>query len=157
MASGSVGQQNRLRPVLPNALTDRGTNSKWWNASNSGFAVSNIGVPGATISVTVGGAVPTADVYTGTLTAKAQAIHPTDGFAYAGGTLNITLSGPTTAGVDFDLRLERRTSTGVWSKVAESVGANSQETIRYVAAAGQYRVVVVSYAGSGAYRLTVAK
>jgi M6 family metalloprotease-like protein len=142
--------------TLPNALSSRGTNSKWWNTSASGLTVSNIGAPGASIAVTLG-AGPQPDIYSGTLVAKGQAIHPANGFAYAGGTLTITLAGPTTSGVDFDLRLERLANTGVWTKVAESVGSTSQESIRYVAASGQYRVVVVSYAGAGAYKVTVAK
>lgn len=142
--------------TLPNALTSRGTNSKWWNAASSGFAVSNIGVPGASIAVTLGSG-PVPDVYSGTLASKAQAIHPANGFSYAGGTLTVTLAGPTTAGVDFDMQLQKLSTANVWTKVAESVGPNSQESIRFNAASGQYRVVVVSYAGSGSYKLTVAK
>ena len=142
--------------TTPNALTSRGTNSKWWNNTASGLAVGNIGIPGASIAVTIGAATPV-DTYSGTLAAKAQAIHPSGGFQYAGGTLKINLTGPTTSGVDFDMRLEKAGSTGVWSKVAESIGSTSKESITYNAAAGQYRVVVVSYAGAGSYTLTVQK
>ncbi|MEN9865762.1 MAG: hypothetical protein RL748_1352 [Pseudomonadota bacterium] len=144
--------------TTPNNLASRGTNAKWWNNTNSGFAVSNIGAPGANISVTVGGATPPkVDTYSGTLVSGGQAIQPSAGFQYAGGTLTVKLVGPGTSGVDFDMRLEKRSSTGTWSKVAEGNGPTSTETISYVAGAGLYRVVVVSYSGAGSYTLTVTR
>jgi M6 family metalloprotease-like protein len=143
--------------TTPNNLTSKGTNAKWWNGSNSGFALSNIGVPGASVSVTIGAATPpTTDTYKGTLAASGQAIHPASGFVYAGGTLTIKLAGPTTAGVDFDVRLEKANGS-TWASVASGTGPNAQESFSYVAASGTYRVVVYSYAGAGAYTLTVAR
>lgn len=143
--------------TVPNALTSRGTNAKWWNNSNSGFVVSNIGVPAANIAVTVGAVTPPkTDTYTGTLQSGRQVILPSGGFQYAGGTLTVKLTGPTTGGVDFDMTLEKLVN-GVWTKVAESAGPTSQESIGYAAQAGSYRVVVLSYAGAGAYKLTISK
>ncbi len=142
----------------PNNLTSHGTNAKWWNNTNSGFSVSNIGVPAANISVTIGSATPPkVDTYTGSLVSGGQAVQPSAGFQYAGGTLTVKLVGPTTSGVDFDMRLEKQGSTGTWAKVAESNGPTSAENISYAAGAGLYRVVLVSYAGAGAYTLTVTR
>ena len=142
--------------TTPNNLTSKGTNAKWWNNSNSGFALSNIGVPGASVSVTIGAATGSTDTYTGTLAAKGQAIHPAAGFTYAGGTLAIRLTGPTTSGTDFDVRLEKASGT-TWTNVAQGTGPTAQESFSYAAGSGTYRVVVYSYAGSGAYTLTVTK
>jgi M6 family metalloprotease-like protein len=143
--------------TVPNALTSRGTNSKWWNGFASGFAIANISAPAKTITFDVGSTiiVPPVQTYTGSLTSKAQAIHPPSGFDYAGGTIKATLKGPAT-GADFDLKLERRVNN-VWQRVASSTSATSNESISYVAAAGFYRITVLSYSGAGSYTLTVSK
>ena len=143
--------------TLPNAVSSKVTNAKWWNNSNSGFAVTNIGTPAANIAVTIGTITPPkTDTYTGTLQSGKQVIHPSGGFEYAGGSLTVKLIGPTTGAVDFDMKLEKLVN-GVWTKVAESAGPTSQESIGYAAQAGSYRVVVVSYAGAGAYTLSISK
>ncbi|WP_243493281.1 M6 family metalloprotease domain-containing protein [Massilia violaceinigra] len=145
---------------VPNALTSKGTNSLWWNGYASGFALSNISVPGKTVSFDLGTATPTpaADVYNGTLAEKGEAIHPSPWFEYKGGTLGAVLSGP--AGTDFDLRLEQwqnNGTTNLWVNVAESAGDASQEALTFKAPAGYYRIVISSYSGAGKYKLSVTK
>lgn len=141
---------------MPNALTSKGTNSKWWNGYASGFKVGNIGVPAKTIAFDVGTTVvtPPGTTYTGYLYAGQQVILPSPWFEYAGGTIKAVLSGPSTA--DFELRLERWTNNA-WLKVAESTSPTSQESITYPAPAGYYRITVYSYSGAGNYSMTVTR
>ncbi|QQD17749.1 S8 family serine peptidase [Spongiibacter nanhainus] len=78
----------------------------------------------------------------------------TAGFSSGGGELIGVLSGPVSA--DFDLYLERL--DGVlflqsWTVVARSVGASSEESIRFTASPGTYRWRVRSYSGAGSYSL----
>lgn len=140
--------------TMPNALTSRGTNSKWWNGYASGFGVAKISVPAQTIGFDIvnGDGTPKAEVTTGYLQDKGRAVHPW--FNYAGGTLKITLSGPSTS--DFELQLDKWVN-GAWVKVAESTLSSSQESITYAAAAAYYQVTVYSYSGAGYYTLSVTK
>ena len=142
--------------TLPNALTSRGTNSKWWNGYASGFALNNISAPAATVSFDVGApiVVQPGTTYTGWLNAGASVIHPSPWFEYAGGTIKASLTGPSTA--DFELKLERWTN-GAWLKVAESTSPTSTESISYPGPAGYYRITVYSYSGAGNYKLVVTK
>lgn len=140
--------------TLPNALTSRGTNSKWANGYGSGLAVNNISAPARTISFDIGTAAPGGVTYTGSLAADAEAIHPSPWFEYAGGTIKASLTGPSTA--DFDLRLERWTGSA-WVTAVESAGSTSTEAISYSAQAGYYRIIVHAYSGSGSYKLVVSK
>ena len=141
--------------TTPNNLTSHGTNAKWWNGSNSGFALSNIGVPGASVPVTIGAAVPSnTDYYNGTLASGGQAILPN--FLVAGGTLSIKMTGPSTSGVDFDMHLDQWNGSA-WVTVAQSNGPTSVESISYKASNMWYRVVVVSYSGAGSYSVSVTR
>jgi M6 family metalloprotease-like protein len=140
--------------TLPNALTTRGTNSKWWSGFASGLRVANISTPAKTVSFDVGTAVPTGQTYSGYLAAGASVIHPSPWFEYVGGTIKATLAGPSTA--DLELKLERWTNNA-WVKVAESTSPTSTESISYPATAGYYRITVYSYSGAGNYTLTVTK
>ena len=65
------------------------------------------------------------------------------------GTHRGCLRGPT--GPDFDLYLQKRSGSGTWSNVAQSISATSTEDIVYSGTAGTYRWRVYSYSGSGAY------
>jgi len=140
--------------TLPNALTSRGTNSKWVNGYASGFAVNNIGTPAQTISFDIGNTAPAGTTYTGNLAQGAEAIHPSPWFEYAGGTIKASLTGP--SGTDFDLRLERWTGSA-WAMAAESTGPASTESVSYTAPSGYYRIIVTAYSGSGNYSLVVSK
>ena len=73
----------------------------------------------------------------------------TSGFTAAAGTIKGCLTGP--SGVDLDLYLQRRNSSGSWVDVAASEGATSTETITYSAAAGTYRWDIYAYSGSGSF------
>ncbi|MET3134333.1 M6 family metalloprotease-like protein [Oxalobacteraceae bacterium GrIS 1.11] len=143
--------------VLPNALTSKGTNSKWWNGYPSGFGLANISVPAQTIlfDVVNGDGATSGDVYQGYLADKGQAIQPSPWFQYAGGTLKINLAGPSNA--DFELKLEQWGANSTWVTVASSTSPTSQEAISYAAAAGYYRITVYSYSGAGNYTLNVKK
>ncbi|MEJ6475423.1 M6 family metalloprotease domain-containing protein [Pseudoalteromonas piscicida] len=144
--------------TLPNALADKGTNALWWNGSDSGLAIIDVSDPAAEIQFTVDTTTPPPplpNVYTGYLSDKQQVIQP-DGnwFQYDGGTIALSLEGPTNA--DFDLKLEAWQG-GAWQQVAISETPTSQETINYSAGSGYYRILVYSYSGAGDYRLTIQK
>ncbi|SEJ39707.1 Serine protease, subtilisin family [Deinococcus reticulitermitis] len=99
---------------------------------------------------------PGQTTYTGSVAARASSYQPSSsGFSYAGGTLKATLSGP--GGTDFDLFLQKRSSTGTWTDVAASEGSTSAEGVTYSATSGTYRWEVYSYSGSGSYSLTETK
>jgi hypothetical protein len=70
----------------------------------------------------------------------------------ASGTHQATLRGPN--GTDFDLYLQKRNSSGLWSNVASSLSSSSVETISYSGTAGSYRWRVYAWSGSGSYTLT---
>lgn len=73
------------------------------------------------------------------------------GFTVAAGQVVGCLDGPT--GADFDLYLQRRSSTGTWSDVAAGESSGADEQVTYTAAAGTYRWRVYAYSGSGAWSL----
>lgn len=140
--------------TMPNALTTKGTNSKWWNGYASGFGIANISVPAKTIGFDIvnGDGTPKSVMTTGYLQDKGKAVQPW--FHYAGGTLKITMNGPSTA--DFDLQLDKWVN-GAWVKVASSTSSTSQESITYTAAAAYYQITVYSYSGAGNFVLSVTK
>lgn len=141
--------------TMPNAQTSRGTNSKWWNGYASGFGIANIAPAAKTIAfdlVNGDGSAP-GTVSIGYLQDRGTAVQPW--FQYAGGTLNLRLSGP--AGADFDLQLDRWDGVSAWVKVAESTSPTAQEAISYNAASGYYRITAYSYSGAGNFTLTVVK
>ncbi|RRS09215.1 M6 family metalloprotease domain-containing protein [Pseudoalteromonas sp. J010] len=144
--------------TLPNALAQRGTNALWWNGDDSGLRISNISDPAAEIRFTVSATLPPppkGDIYRGYLADKEQAIQPNGRwFQYNGGVIDAVLLGPESA--DFDLKLEAW-KNGQWQQVAISETPSSQETIRYTASAGYYRIIIYSYRGAGDYRLTIQK
>ncbi|MCF6442583.1 M6 family metalloprotease domain-containing protein [Pseudoalteromonas luteoviolacea] len=144
--------------LYPNSLSSKGTNSLWWNGSDSGLSISGISDPAKTISFTVESSVvepPKGETYRGTLSNKAQQIQPNGSwFQYAGGTISLDLTGPSNA--DFDLKLERWQGGG-WTQVSISETPTSVESISYSAANGYYRIVVYSYSGAGDYTLIVNK
>ncbi|MBO2450443.1 S1 family peptidase [Actinomadura barringtoniae] len=67
------------------------------------------------------------------------------------GTHAACLDGPD--GVDFDLYLQKRSSSGTWTTVATSNSPNPDESISYNGTAGTYRYRVHAYDGSGNYTL----
>ncbi|WP_440056827.1 M6 family metalloprotease domain-containing protein (plasmid) [Pseudoalteromonas sp. T1lg65] len=142
---------------LPNALSSKGTNARWWNGSDSGLKLVEISDPAQQISFTINSDTTPPDdgeVYTGTLTNRGQDIQPNGSwFRYDGGQIQLSLLGPNNA--DFDLKLEKW--GGSWQQVAISETPTSQEAITYSAASGYYRILVYSYSGAGEYRLTVKK
>jgi aqualysin 1 len=97
---------------------------------------------------------PTGTTYTGTLSGTGvNSYQPSSsGFTIsAATTLKGQLSGP--SGVDFDLYLQKRSTSGTWSSVSSSLGTTASESITYSAAAGTYRWRVYAYSGSGSYTL----
>lgn len=71
------------------------------------------------------------------------------------GTHTVCLSGP--SGTDFDVYLQKRSTSGTWSNVAKSEGTTSTERFTYSGTAGTYRVRVTNYSGTGAYTGTLQK
>ena len=61
------------------------------------------------------------------------------------------------SGWDFDLFLQKQSSTGTWTDVAASEGAGSSESVTYSAGSGTYRWEVYSYSGRGSFTLTETK
>ncbi len=139
--------------TTPNSLTSKGTNAKWWNATNSGLKISNISTPAKTVSFDVGGSTGGGDTTTGYLNDRETKVLPW--FQYAGGTIKVTLSGPASP-VDFDMQLSRWTGS-TWQTVASSTGPTTSESITYSASSGYYQITVYSYSGAGNYTMTVSK
>ncbi len=133
----------------PNALSSRGTNAKWWNATNSGLSIHHIGAPAQTQNFSVG----TGETSQAYLYDKQQGVLPW--FSYGGGSITLTLTGPASP-VDFDLKLEKWVNSA-WVSVATSEGPTTSEALRYTAASGYYRITVLSYSGAGWYTLTTYK
>lgn len=139
---------------LPNALTSKGTNSLWWNGTDSGFALAKISTPAPTISFQLVAAA-SGETYSGTLASGAQAIVPNNSyFQYGGGTIRLTLTGPTTA--NFDLYLQRWNGSS-WVNVAQSTSGTAKESISYAANSAYYRMLVKAISGSGSYTLKLEK
>ena len=97
---------------------------------------------------------PDTKTYTGTITTSGNSAYSA-GFSYGGGTITGRLSGP--SGADFDLYLQKQSSTGAWTDVAASEGSGSSEIISYNAGSGTYRWEVSSYSGTGSFTLTETK
>jgi subtilisin family serine protease len=100
---------------------------------------------------------PTSITYTGSLSGTgANSYQPsTTGYTVtASGTHTGQLSG---TGIDFDLYLQKQSSTGSWSTVASSLGSNSNESVSYNGTAGTYRWRVYAYTGSGTFTLVTTR
>lgn len=139
---------------FPNALTSKGTNSLWWDGSDSGFALAQISTPAPTISFQLVAA-SSGETYSGTLASGAQAVVPNNSyFQYGGGTIRLTLTGPATA--NFDLYLQRWNGSA-WVNVAQSTSTTAKESLSYAANSGYYRAVVKAVSGSGSYTLKLEK
>ena len=100
-----------------------------------------------------GGGTCTKVTSTGTATSGYSTYKPSSsGFTVAtAGTINGCLTGP--SGVDLDLYLQKRNSSGSWVDVAASESATATETISYAAGTGTYRWDVYAYSGSGSFTL----
>jgi len=139
---------------FPNALTSKGTNSLWWNGSDSGFALTQISSPAPTISFQLVAAA-SGETYSGTLARGAQAIVPNNSyFQYGGGSIRLTLTGPVSA--NFDLYLQRWNGSG-WATVAQSTSGTAKESLSYAVNSGYYRMLVKAVSGSGSYTLKLEK
>lgn len=86
---------------------------------------------------------------TGTIAAGATQNKPS--FTAVAGAHKVCLDGPTD--VDFDLYLQKQSSTGGWTTVASATTAAADEKLAYSGTAGTYRYRVVAYSGSGDYTL----
>ncbi|WP_420130007.1 S8 family peptidase [Longimicrobium sp.] len=100
---------------------------------------------------------PTGTTYTGSLSGTGANSYQPSTTGYS-----VTVSGAHTAtltgtGTDFDLYLQKQSSTGSWSTVASSLGTTSSETVNYSGTAGTYRWRVYSYSGSGTFTLVTTK
>lgn len=98
----------------------------------------------------------TTRTYSGSVSQGYDSYQPgSTGFSYAGGTIRGNLSASSTT--DFDLYLQKKTSTGTWADVAASENSGSTESISYNATSGTYRWAIYAYSGSGSYSLTETK
>lgn len=100
-----------------------------------------------------GGGTCTEVTTTGSASNRTSTYKPSSsGFSVtAAGTINGCLTGP--SGVDLDLYLQKRNSSGSWVDVAASESASSSESITYSAGTGTYRWDVYAYSGSGSFTL----
>jgi Zn-dependent metalloprotease len=71
------------------------------------------------------------------------------------GTHTGKLTGP--SGADFDLYLQKQSSTGTWSNAAAGETSTSTENVSYSGTTGTYRWRVYSYSGSGSFTLCTTK
>ena len=149
--------------TFPNALTRRGTNSLWWDGSESGLNVSNVSEPNVDMTFNISSDVPIDDgddkgfnsTYYGYLAEYQQIIEP-DGsyFEFNGNNLQISSNG--SANTDFGISLYQLINNQ-WQLVASSQTPNtSQETIYHSGGPGYYYVVITAYRGAGQYALTIA-
>lgn len=76
------------------------------------------------------------------------------GFKHQGGELRAVLK---SSAEDFDLYLQKKNGAGYWDDVADSVGYDSSEAIKYNGGSGTYRWEVYAYSGSGKYTLKETK
>lgn len=100
-----------------------------------------------------GGGTCTEVTATGTATSGYSTYKPSSsGFSVTtSGAIVGCLTGP--SGVDLDLYLQKRNSSGSWVDVAASESATSTENISYSGTAGTYRWDVYAYSGSGSFTL----
>ncbi|GGK27907.1 hypothetical protein GCM10008955_22110 [Deinococcus malanensis] len=126
------------------------------NSASGKVTSAGTGSPNRLLQVSAPAAVsptPSGTTYTGSVSKGTSSFKPgTSGFTYAGGTLKATLSAGSLT--DFDLYLQKKTSSGSWMDVAASTGSTSSESITYAAGSGTYRWEVYAYWGSGSYTLT---
>ncbi|CAM3648243.1 Aqualysin-1 precursor [Vibrio aerogenes CECT 7868] len=149
-------QYGEFTATLPNALTSKGTNSLWWNGSQSGLSITDVSQPAQTVSFTVP-ASKTVGYYHGSIKQGETKIEPNDKFFnYKGGTIDIWLDGP--KGTDFNMTLFKFDwNKDDWVKVAASTYSGSEEFIRYQADEAYYYVEVSAKTGSGNYELIIRK
>jgi streptogrisin C len=93
--------------------------------------------------------------YSGSLSSGGVVYQPTGGLyqSTVSGLHQACIDGP--SGTDFDIYLQKRSTTGVWSNVASAATSASDESLTYSGTAGYYRVRVVAYSGSGAYTVGI--
>lgn len=115
-----------------------------------------VGVPGAPKGEGQGvGPACSGTPHKGTLASKGAAQYMPKGSYYysaGSGTHSACLVGPDKS--DYDLYLLKWSGSG-WTRVAESEGETSAESISYSGGAGYYTWQVVSFAGAGEYTLTL--
>lgn len=92
--------------------------------------------------------------YTGTLSSTGSSVYEPNTTGYSttvtGSHLG-QLTGP--SGVDFDLYLQKKNTSGTWSTAKSSLGTTATESISYSGTKGTYRWRVYSYSGTGAFQL----
>ncbi|WP_067826696.1 S1 family peptidase [Actinomadura kijaniata] len=87
---------------------------------------------------------------TGSLTSGANQYQPSGGYTSStSGTHTACVDGPD--GVDFDLYLQKQSSSGTWSTVAQSTSPGPDEKVSYNGTAGTYRLRIHAYSGNGSY------
>jgi subtilisin family serine protease len=128
--------------------------------SNVGTGSPNKLVYAGLTAPTTGGAScanPTA-TYTGTFTATGTSQDKPSSTGYtttASGAHLGCLTGA--SGSNFDLHLQKKSSSGTWTTVVTSKGATSTENITYSGTAGTYRWKVYARTGKGTYTLVTAR
>ncbi len=100
-----------------------------------------------------GGSTTTCTGYerTGTSSLNSGGSAATGSFSAAAGAHTGCLDGP--SGADFDLYLQKLSSTGAWQTVAQGITASADELVNYTGTSGTYRWLVRSYSGSGSFTL----
>jgi len=95
--------------------------------------------------------------YTGSFTAAGQTQYKPTSSGYVSsisGSHIGNLTGP--SGTDFDVYLQKLNGS-TWSNVASGTGSTSTENVSYSGTSGSYRWRVLSYSGTGAYKLCAKK
>lgn len=179
-------QYGEFTATLPNALTEKGTNSLWWDGSESGLNISDVSQPGETITfLSTPNVEPThnqdtgndtsdsgndnsgdnsgdtgsstSNTFTGHLEAYSSVIEPNGSyFEFAGGGI-LRVSLEASANTDFGIALYQLVDNQ-WQAVAVSQNeGTSNELIEYNGGAGYYYVAILAYSGSGDYTLKLGQ
>ncbi|QDH71851.1 S8 family peptidase [Lysobacter alkalisoli] len=122
-----------------------------WHVMLRGYsAYSGVSLTGSFDTGSGGAPCTSCTKYSGSLSGAGSSQVQPNGTYYqsASGTHQGWLKGP--AGTDFDLELYRWNGSG-WTRVAQSAGPTSEESISYNGTAGYYYWRILSYSGSGSY------
>ncbi|GAA2572698.1 S1 family peptidase [Actinomadura fulvescens] len=93
---------------------------------------------------------------TGSISSGANQYQPSGNYtSSASGAHRGCVDGPD--GVDFDLYLQKQSTSGTWSTVASSTSPGPDEQVSYNGTAGTYRYRIHAYSGSGSYTVGYTK
>lgn len=148
-----AGYQNSFGHSQPNALASKGTNSRWWDGSDSGFELSNISAVSSNMTFVVGNSNPTdpgvvvlSEGVTTNVTDsnKGQSRYFTFEVPQGADSVSFTLAGNNG---DADLYVKKGAQASENDNHCKSTSANSNESCILNSGAGVYHATVFAYSG----------